>query len=238
MIVRSNLVRTVLASFLAVVIIFSFAGLLQKEKSSSLSFGTPIAAKLTNRTPCDLLTFPSIIESIPAPSVPLSFTINVSDRPASLFDNSTRMEIYDFIVANPGVAFRNICSELGIAIGTAEFHLGILKKAGLISFVRDGRYKRFFEVKRFSDKEMEMISLARHTTARSILEALLNRKAVSHGDLAFQLSITSQGLTWQMNRLKALGVVRERREGMRVIYSIEEAHTSVLAETMRILGQF
>ncbi len=108
----------------------------------------------------------------------------------------------------------------------------------MISFLRDGRYKRFFEVKRFSDKEMEMISLARYVTAGSILKALLNRKAVPHGDLAFQLSITSQGLTWQMNRLKASGIVRERRDGMKVIYSIEEAHISVLAETMRMLGQY
>jgi hypothetical protein len=44
--------------------------------------------------------------------------------------------VYNFAVANPGIQFRGICNGLGIAIGTAEFHLGVLKKAELISFVR------------------------------------------------------------------------------------------------------
>jgi predicted transcriptional regulator len=154
-----------------------------------------------------------------------------------VFNNSTRAEIYDFIEANPGVQFRGICDQLGLSIGLAEFHLGVLKKAGLISFIRDGRYKRFFESKRFSKKEMEIISMLRHDTTRIILKTLLEVKKISHGKLACQLSITSQGLTWQMNHLTKSGVVRESKEGMKVIYSLEAACAPMLTEIITLVEQ-
>jgi predicted transcriptional regulator len=122
-----------------------------------------------------------------------------------------------------------------LSIGLAEFHLGVLKKAGLISFFRDGRYKRFFESKKFSQKEIEIISLMRHDTTRSILKTMLEGKKISHSELASQLSITSQGLTWQMNRLKKDGVVQERKEGMNVIYLLEEAYAPMLTEIINLV---
>jgi predicted transcriptional regulator len=147
-----------------------------------------------------LLTFPTVTPSFSVLPPLLAVDLTVNDRPTPLPNNSTRTEIYDFIIDNPGFQFRGICSELGLSIGLAEFHLGVLKKAGLISFIRDGRFKRYFESKRFSLKEMGMISLLRHQTARSILKNILSNKEISHCELASRLSITSQGLTWQMNR--------------------------------------
>jgi hypothetical protein len=62
--------------------------------------------------------------------------------------------------------------------------LGVLVRSGLVSFVRDGRYKRFFAAKRFSKRETAAICLLRHKTAKKILEALLCRGQLSHGKLA------------------------------------------------------
>jgi predicted transcriptional regulator len=169
--------------------------------------------------------------------MPFILDVKVAEKPAPVFNNYTRTEIYDFIKANPGVQFRGICNQLGLSIGLAEFHLGVLKKAGLISFIRDGRYKRFFESRRFSQKEMEIISLLRHETARSILKTVLEAKQISHGELACQLSITSQGLTWQMNRLKKDGVIQESKEGMKVIYSLEDTYAPILTEIINLVEQ-
>jgi len=169
--------------------------------------------------------------------MPFAIDVDVAEREPSLFNNSTRAEIYDFIITNPGVQFRGICDQLGLSIGLAEFHLGVLKKAGLVSFFRDGKYKRFFESRRFSNKEMSIISLLRHGTTRGILKTMLEGKKISHGELACQLSITSQGLTWQMNRLKENKVVQESKEGIRVIYRLEDAYSSVLSEIITLVEQ-
>jgi predicted transcriptional regulator len=234
-----NLTRISLIALLVFVITSSFAAQIQKEKNGSFTtgaFNKSPASAMSNQAPYDLLTFPSLAHYVPVFSVP-SFTVGGNESALSLFGNSTRTEICNFITANPGVQFRGICMGLGLAIGTAEFHLGVLKKAGLISFVRDGRYKRYFETKKYSSKEMEMISLLRHETVGNILKNMLKQKTVSHGEMASQLSITSQGLTWHMNQLKKTGVVKKSRDGMRVFYSLEKAHIPVLTESISILGQ-
>jgi predicted transcriptional regulator len=205
----------------------TFSVLASKGSSGSIT-GT--------RTPYDLLTTPPFTYHLLALPMHIAVGVTVADGPPPL-TNSTRLEIYDFVKANPGVQFRGICNELGFSVGLAQFHLGVLEKAGLISFIRDGRYKRYFESKKFSQEEMRMISLLRHETARSILKTMLDKNEISHGELASQLSITSQGLTWQMNRLKEAGVIQANKEGMKVMYSLEAAYTPALTEIMNLVEE-
>jgi DNA-binding transcriptional ArsR family regulator len=224
--------KSLLAIVLSLVIVFSLVALIQLEKNSSLSISPyyTLASDLPSNGGVRLWTFPAFY------SQPV-FEYAVKVAQPSLINNSTRTEVYDFIVANPGIQFRGICTGLGIAIGTAEFHLGILKKAGLISFVRDGKYKRFFATKKFSVKEMKLISLLRHETTRAILKTIEAEKTVSHGKLASDLSITSQGLTWQMNRLREQGIVIGNCIATQVTYSLNEVYAQSLPELVCIVEQ-
>lgn len=222
--------KSLLAIVLSLVIFFSLIALIQLEENSSLSINPaiPLASNLHSNVGVRFWTFPSFS------SQPVFEDIVKVTQP-SLISNSTRTEVYDFIVANPGIQFRGICAGLSIAIGMAEFHLGILKKAGLISFVRDGKYKRFFAAKKFSVKEMKLISLLRHETIREILKAIAAETTVSHGKLASDLSITSQGLTWQMNRLREQGIVQGNRTATKVTYSLNEVYVQALPELLCII---
>jgi predicted transcriptional regulator len=224
--------KPLLALILSFVIFFSLIALIQLEKNSYLSFNPniSIAYYLPSNGGVSLWTFPEFS------SQPFFKDITKVAQP-SLISNSTRTEVYDFIVTNPGIQFRGICTGLCIAIGTAEFHLGVLKKAGLISFVRDGKYKRFFANKKFSAKEMKLISLLRHETIKEILKTITNEKTISHSKLASHLAITSQGLTWQMNRLKEEGVVQENCAGTRITYSLNEFCIQALPELLCIVEQ-
>jgi DNA-binding transcriptional ArsR family regulator len=216
--------------FLSVVIVFSLIAMVQLEKNSSLSINptVPLGSNLALNSGVSLWTFPAF-------SSQPTFEDAVRVVQPSLISNSTRAEVYDFIVANPGIQFRGICTGLSIAIGTAEFHLGVLKKAGLISFVRDGKYKRFFVTKKYSVKEMKLISMLRHETTREILKTITAKKTVSHGKLASDLSITSQGLTWQMNRLREQGIVEGNCTATKVTYSLNEVYVQVLPELLCII---
>lgn len=223
--------RPLLAIVLSVVIAVSLIAFIQLEKNSGSSFNP--TAPSVNSQPTDqfrLLTFPVASFCTPVFSVQPAF--EVAKEAPLLASNSTRAEIYSFIVSNPGIQFRGICTGLGIAIGTAEFHLGVLKKAGLVSSLRDGKYKRFFASRKFSVKEMKLLSLLRHETVRDILKTLAAEKAVSHGKLASDLAITSQGLTWQMNRLREEGVIEESYDAMRLTYSLNEAYVGTLPELL------
>ena len=221
--------KPVLALMLSFSIAISLIALIQLEKNSSLNFNstTPLSSNLPPKDQIGLWTYPTF-------AIQPAFQNAFKETESSLVSNSTRTEVYEFIVANPGIQFRGICTGLSVAIGTAEFHLGVLKKAGLISFFRDGKYKRFFAAKKFSTNDMKLISLLRHKTTRQILKTIAAEKTVSHSKLASNLSITSQGLTWQMNRLKEAQLVQENWVGIKVTYSVNALYTSSLNELLCI----
>jgi len=209
------------------VIICSLIALIQLEKNSALDISQVLTTTPSNSG--------FTLWALPAFSNQPAFEGLAKVVQPSLITNSTRTEVYEFIVANPGIQFRGICTGLGIAIGTAEFHLGVLKKAGLISFVRDGKYKRFFATKKFSVKEIKLISLLRHKTTREILQIIATEKTVAHRKLVSDLAISSQGLTWQMNRLREEGVIQETREGIRVHYTLNAGDIQALPELLCLI---
>lgn len=137
-------------------------------------------------------------------------------------NQSTRLSIYNYIESNPGAHFRNICSSLSIPIGVAQYHLGILTKTGLISFFKDGRYKRYFRSRNFRLKEMQTISVLRHRTAGKILRILTEKQSLAHHDLASKLEISSQALSWQMKGLREMDLVESVTQNMEVLYSLSE----------------
>ena len=207
--------RAFFAFVLASIVLVSFAALLQQQKN----LGT-------------VTTNPYCLLALPA-----SFSLNRGAVNQASFNNGTRAQIYNYIKSNPGVQFRGICASLSLPVGLAQYHLGVLVKAGLVSFIRDGRYKRFFPSKKFSKKEMLTISLLRHETAKRILEALLNKKQLSHGELAGEGSITSQALTWQMKSLKKTDFVLQANDGLKTIYSLDEASAPLLKKYMTLVEE-
>lgn len=139
-----------------------------------------------------------------------------------LLNQSTRMEIYNFVRNNPGTHFRGICDNLGLPIGVVQYHLGVLSRAGFLFIHSDKRYRRYFESKRFGEAEMKMICLLRHETVGKILAILSQRDSVFHKDLASELDVSSQALIWQINRLKKMRLVEAVKEGLRVKYFLNE----------------
>jgi len=212
---QPTLKRAVIAFALATIVLVSFAALLQQQKN--------FQSATTN--PYYLLALPT------------SFGVNIGANSQTPFNNGTRTQIYNYIEGNPGVQFRGVCAGLSIPVGLAQYHLGVLIKAGLVSFIRDGRYKRFFPAKKFSRKEMLTISLLRHKTARRILEALLDKKQLSHGELAGEVSITSQALTWQMKRVGKTQFVLQTKEGLKTIYSLDENSTPTLMQYLALVEE-
>jgi DNA-binding transcriptional ArsR family regulator len=233
---QPTLKRAVIALVLAAIVLGSFAALLQQQKGFTFSFAS---------TPYCLVQVPSGIPSLRAVTtdpycllaLPPSFSVNFNANSQAPLANGTRTQIYNYIEGNPGVQFRGLCSGLSLSVGLAQYHLGVLIKSGLVSFIRDGRYKRFFPAKKFSRKEMLTISLLRHKTVRKILEALLDKKQLSHGELAGEVSITSQALTWQMKRVGKAQFILQTNDGLKTIYSLDENSTPTLTRYLALVEE-
>ncbi len=165
-----------------------------------------------------------------------SFLFNPRENAAStLLNQTTRMTVFNFIKDNPGLHFRAISDCLKMPIGVLQYHLGLLVNGGLILAYRDGRYKRFFESKKFTDKEMETISALRRKVPSMILIALLKRPQVTHRDLADQLNISSQALSWHVKQLEKMNFVKRDVKGLSVKYSLDEATQRVVDRCAKFL---
>lgn len=168
-------------------------------------------------------------------SMPLVLGASLHDN-SRLLNQSTRMEIYNFVKNNPGIHFRGICDNLGLSIGVVQYHLGVLTSAGLLSVYSDGRCKRYFESNTFAETDVKTISLLRHETTRRILTALSQSDSILHKDLVHRLRISSQALTWQMNRLKETGLIEAMKEGMSVKYFLNEENALALKRFLSLIG--
>jgi predicted transcriptional regulator len=190
--------------------------------------------------PCNSIKFAAIQDVDDAHRLIFSSSLVVG---AALHDNSTllnqttRMKIYGLVRDNPGIHFRAICSSLNIPIGVAQYHLDILTKAGFISVYTDGMYKRYFQSKTFTEDNMKIISLLRHTTIQSILFLLSKSDQMTHKELASKIGITSQALTWQMNRLKKTGLINISQEGMSMKYSLNPEKATIIKRHVASLFQ-
>ena len=201
----------ILSTFLLLVIIFSLVALVNPKVNPVLDYSASFA--------------------------PQSFVQEMNFNQGSSFLNqTTRVQIYNFITNNPGINFRGICNALTLPIGVVQYHLAVLMKGGLISNCRDGRNKRYFKSKEFSSIEMKMISVLRHETTGKILTILHDDESASHGKLAQRLNISSQALTWQMNQLKEEGIVTGRADGTTIKYSLDETHLATVKQCIKLIN--
>jgi predicted transcriptional regulator len=151
-------------------------------------------------------------------------------------DQPTRLEIYNYVKANPGVHFRGICMALGISIGAAQYHLDILVNAGLLTIRNDGQNKRYFEAQTYTEPQTQLISLLRHETKAKILSVIAEKGAVLHCVLADSVGVSSQALSWQMNHLTKAGYVAAEKAGMSVKYALTEQTAQQLKLLLPIVG--
>jgi len=120
----------------------------------------------------------------------------------------TRAIVMQYIALSPGVYLREISEDLQLEVSDVQYHVWTLAKQGRVEDYRSGRYRRFFAAGMYQEMEKKVISLLRQETPSRILRLLLsNGQSMPHMRLAVELGLSSQALTWQMGRLKALGIV-------------------------------
>lgn len=168
--------------------------------------------------------------------MPLVVTAGLQGN-SSILNQPTRLEIYTFIKNNPGVHFRGICNNMDLPVGVVQYHLGVLEQAGLVSVHDDGQLKRYFESKIYTTKEVKLISILRHETTGKILAALSQSAFVLHKDLAHNLSISPQALSWQMNQLKKTGLIETEKQGITVKYFVSSENAAEIRPLLNIVGK-
>jgi len=115
---------------------------------------------------------------------------------------------------------REIGRELGIPMGTLEYHLHYLVKAELLTTRQDPRYTRYFPSGGMSRHEKDVLAVLRQKVPRQIAaHLLLEPGPASHGQLLTKFDLSGSTLSFHLKELTHAGLARSRQEGRYVYYS-------------------
>lgn len=140
-------------------------------------------------------------------------------------DLSTRRKIYEEIVLNPGLHFRELQRRLGMPVGMLEYHLKVLLKDELIISREDGRYIRFFANTYMSHDERKIMGFLRNETVRKIIIFVLENGRVKQRDIADFAGISPSTLSYHLNKLVGAGILLKDMRGRESYYSVKDPKT-------------
>ena len=121
--------------------------------------------------------------------------------------------VIQFIQDHPGCHLRRIRSELGISMGTAQYHLARLERDGRIVSNRRGLFRYYFPIGVFQDNEKNLLEVLSQETARDILIFIIEQKNPTQTDIAERIGVSAASVSWHVSRLAELGVINEIKEG-------------------------
>jgi predicted transcriptional regulator len=128
-------------------------------------------------------------------------------------ESDVRDRILQFIRENPGCHLRKIKDELDLAMGTVQYHLDRLEKAGRITSQKQSLHKFYFLVGAFEENEKHILEVLSNETAREILMFIIEQKYPSQSEISKHIGISSPSISWQIKRLQDYRVIDEIKEG-------------------------
>jgi predicted transcriptional regulator len=133
-----------------------------------------------------------------------------------------------FIQDNPGCHLRRIKREIGISMGTVQYHLHKLEKMGRVTSTRRGLYKYYFPSGLFRENEKEILEVLTHETARKILMFIIEQKSPTQTDIVNSVRISARSISWHVGRLIALKMIREIKDGKYKRYQLQDDAKDIL----------
>jgi predicted transcriptional regulator len=121
--------------------------------------------------------------------------------------------VLEFVREHPGCHLRRVRKELNVSMGTAQYHLALLEKAGKVTSNRHGLFKYYFPAGLFQDNEKSLLQILSHETARDVLMFIIEEKNPTQTDIAESIGISPASASWHVRRLAGFGIVTEVKEG-------------------------
>lgn len=127
-----------------------------------------------------------------------------------------------FVQQNPGCHFRLIKRQLGISVGTVQYHLNRLEKSRSICSSKLGFYKCYFPAEIFHDFDKEILQILIQERAREILLFILEKQDPTQSEIVNKIGISPASVNWHVQRLISAKVIAEIRDGRFKRYRILE----------------
>ena len=143
-------------------------------------------------------------------------------------DNINTKKVLQYIQAKPGSHLREIKRELGMAMGTIQYHLNLLEKQGKIMSDRQNFRKFYFPVGLFAENQRNILKIIKQDTAREILFFIVEKKNPTQQEIVNKIQISAASVNWHLDRLKKIDIIYEERDGKYKRYYLKTKSAEII----------
>lgn len=139
-----------------------------------------------------------------------------------LLDHPVRASVLDAVRSRPGATVQDVGHSVGVAWGTAAYHLQRLERARVVVSEREGRDRRFWDIE-------DPLARTRKRTAplrgppQKIAAAVRTQPGLCQKDLCERLGVRPSVASRHLSRLVDAGLVDVRQDGRQRRYRPTEA---------------
>jgi predicted transcriptional regulator len=131
-----------------------------------------------------------------------------------------RFNIFYVIYQLPGIHFRELQRKMKIGTGHLLFHIGHLKKMGLIRTSQDGQYLRFYSNGEIDNQDKRIIEISRQKNISKILSMLVKQGTIQYSDLVNELNLSLSTVSWHLKKLIDNNIIVKYTRGRKSYYAL------------------
>jgi len=145
----------------------------------------------------------------------------------------TQRRILDYISSHPGVHLRQICRDLGLAMGDVQYHIQRLERDNRVSSIRRGLYRFFYPSTLFGEKQRDVLGLLTLDTPRELLLHIIEKPDSGQDELARAIAVSQPTVSWHLKRLVDMGVVEKKQMCRTITYLVPGERAAEIATFVR-----
>ncbi|MFZ1898746.1 winged helix-turn-helix transcriptional regulator [Methanoregula sp.] len=155
----------------------------------------------------------------------------------NILEQGTRNEIYQLIVAAPGISFPTLKQCLSLSRGTLTYHVLLLSaQHKIVIHKTHGRTSYFENNGRYDGIEQKILHHLGNEREKRIIDHLISSPGSTRQDLEQVLGVSGPTITWHMKRMLSDGILNIRKDGRYSRYSLT-AETAGILSPGRIPGR-
>ena len=144
-------------------------------------------------------------------------------------ENANSQKVLEFIQEKPGSHLRQIKRELGMSIGTIQYHLNNLEKQGKITSEKQRLYRYYFPVGMFKENEKNILKVLQQETAREIIMIIIEKKNPTQKEIIEILKLSAPTISWNLEKLTEFRLIDEVRDGKFKRYTMREDPKNIIS---------
>jgi predicted transcriptional regulator len=138
-----------------------------------------------------------------------------------ILENENRRRIYWHIELYPGIHLRELQRDLNMPLTTLEYHLGYMKRRGVVLGETEGHFKRYYTRQLDKDDKKVLSSLRQKRLRDIVLLVMANRKA-KYRYLSDYLKLPNSTLSFYLKYLVEKGILLREKIGYETIYTVND----------------